>query len=128
MVIRCTGKPFGNIQDVYKDYRFAIVIENINHDNYFSEKLTDAMACGTFPIYNGSFKSVDSIFNPRGVCKWDSLNALGASLWGSQFNSEFYDRYIDGIEDNLKKAATEFYTNEDWLYTNYLRNFINNNK
>jgi len=122
---KVTGKRFKNIQDIYRDYRFAIVIENINHDNYFSEKLTDAMACGTMPIYCGSFKSVDALFNPRGVCKWDSLESLDASMWSDQFDEAFYERYRDGIEDNLKKATTEFYTNEDWLYNNYIRNFIN---
>jgi hypothetical protein len=129
---KVTGKPFKNIQDVYKDYKYAIVIENICHPNYFSEKLTDAMACGTIPIYLGSSRSVDTLFDERGVMKWKNLNELDNII-----DKIIYDEDMDGhydflkervLNDNLINVATNFYTNEDWLYTNYIRNFVNEQK
>ena len=39
--------------DALIDYKYTIVIENNNLDNYFTEKITDAMLCWSIPIYYG---------------------------------------------------------------------------
>jgi len=31
-------------------YRYSVVIENVREPGYFSEKLVDALLCGTVPI------------------------------------------------------------------------------
>tara|TARA_B110000261_G_scaffold159750_2_gene198233 strand:- start:2070 stop:2948 length:879 start_codon:yes stop_codon:yes gene_type:complete len=35
------------------DYKYSLCIENCCRDNYFSEKITDAILCWTIPIYYG---------------------------------------------------------------------------
>lgn len=35
------------------DYKYSLCIENCSIDNYFSEKITDAILCWTIPIYYG---------------------------------------------------------------------------
>ena len=35
------------------DYRFQVVIENSVHEHYFTEKITDCILAGTYPIYYG---------------------------------------------------------------------------
>ena len=39
--------------DIYKDYKFSIVIENYIHPEYFSEKIMIPLLCGCIPIYIG---------------------------------------------------------------------------
>lgn len=45
--------PMDDKLDALKDYRFHVVLENSSHENYFSEKLTDCILTGTYPIYYG---------------------------------------------------------------------------
>ncbi|QBF30922.1 glycosyltransferase family 10 domain-containing protein [Thalassococcus sp. S3] len=45
--------PFERKADGLAPYRFSVVIENVRERNYFSEKLVDAVLCGTVPIYWG---------------------------------------------------------------------------
>lgn len=45
--------PMDDKLDSLRDYRFQIVLENSSHEHYFSEKLSDCMLSGTFPIYYG---------------------------------------------------------------------------
>ena len=42
-----------NIYEIYKDYKFSIVIENYIHPEYFSEKIMIPLLCGCIPIYIG---------------------------------------------------------------------------
>lgn len=46
-------KPFAQKSDGLAPYRYSIVIENAREQNYFSEKLVDALLCNTVPIYWG---------------------------------------------------------------------------
>jgi hypothetical protein len=50
------GRGFNNMNDkldALSDYRFNVVLENSNFDDYFTEKFTDCVIAGTFPIYWG---------------------------------------------------------------------------
>lgn len=51
--------------DGLKPYMFSFCVENKKYDLYYTEKLTDAIACGTIPIYWGS-EQINKIFNPEG--------------------------------------------------------------
>lgn len=42
-----------NINEIYKDYKFSIVIENFIHPEYFTEKIMIPLLCGCIPIYIG---------------------------------------------------------------------------
>lgn len=46
-------KPFDEKSDGLAPYRYSVVIENAREENYFSEKLVDALLCNTVPIYWG---------------------------------------------------------------------------
>lgn len=45
--------PFETKADGLAPFRFSVVIENVQQQNYFSEKLIDAILCDTVPIYWG---------------------------------------------------------------------------
>ena len=47
-------------------YRFSVVIENVREQNYFSEKLVDAVLCNTVPIYWGC-PNIDRFIDPSAL-------------------------------------------------------------
>jgi hypothetical protein len=50
--------------DILPEYKFCLCPENSTYDGYITEKLIDAYAGGTVPIYSGDI-SVDMEFNPH---------------------------------------------------------------
>lgn len=58
------GRGFVTMDDkivALQDYRFHVVLENSSFDHYFSEKLTDCILAGTYPIYYGC-PNIDEYF------------------------------------------------------------------
>ena len=105
------GERVGGLFDKlegYKDYRFTIVIENCNHDNYYTEKITDAFATGTIPVYWGT-DNVFEVFNPDGIIR------LTDDFDFSELTEELYQEKLDAVKDNfervnnLKMADDELY-------------------
>lgn len=47
-------RPFADKAEGLAPYRYSVVIENVREPGYFSEKLVDALLCGTVPIYWGA--------------------------------------------------------------------------
>lgn len=45
--------PFDTKSDGLAPFKYSVVIENVQEQNYFSEKLIDAILCETVPIYWG---------------------------------------------------------------------------
>jgi hypothetical protein len=43
------------------DYKYSLTIENTNEDWYISEKIFDALLCGSMPIYHGTERIFDLI-------------------------------------------------------------------
>lgn len=56
-------KPFAAKSSGLAPYRFSVVIENVREQNYFSEKLVDALLCRTVPIYWGC-PNITDFFDP----------------------------------------------------------------
>ena len=53
----------GNFEkyEPYEQYQFHITIENVRLNHYFSEKISNALLCGSTPLYLGC-KKIDSYF------------------------------------------------------------------
>lgn len=61
-----------------RGYRFAVVLENAKLPHYFTEKLTDAYLCGTYPLYHGC-TNIDEYFPKDSLLPIDITN-LDASV------------------------------------------------
>lgn len=85
------GGPVPDKMDFIKQYKFHIALENSAHEGYTTEKLIEALAARTVPIYWGD-PGVNKEFNPESF-----INA-------SDYNS--YDSLVKDIEriDNDPKA------------------------
>ena len=82
-------------------FQFHIVMENAMHNNFFSEKVNDAFATKTFPLYYGCPNLAD-FYNPDGFMKWDSPRDLTDILKG--LRPEFYESRRAAIEENYERA------------------------
>jgi len=70
------GRGFVTMDDkleALKDYRFHVVLENSSFEHYFSEKLTDCILAGTYPIYYGC-PNLDEYFTQNSYQRIDIHN------------------------------------------------------
>lgn len=71
--------PFKDKADGLVPYRYSVVIENMREQNYFSEKLLDAVFCGTIPIYWGC-PNLSEFLDPAGIIQCQSESDILAAL------------------------------------------------
>lgn len=97
------------------DYMFSVCIENSSEDTYITEKVLDAFATGTIPIYKGT-RNIIKHFNPNGILFLDdiSIDDLTPSLYYSK---------MDYVKENFEKVQN-FNVLEDYMYENYLFNYL----
>ena len=76
-------------------FMFSICIENSKYDTYYTEKVTDAIACGTVPIYWGTDK-INTIFNPKGFIFLDDNFDI------TNLSKDLYESKLDYIKENLE--------------------------
>ncbi len=104
--------PIDNKITGLKDYRYHIVIENVQLDYWFTEKLIDAFVTGCIPIYYGC-PSIGEYFNTDGMILIDSLSDFGHSI--DYCTEENYKLKQSAIKDNFERAK-RFLTPEDYMY------------
>ena len=107
--------PIESKLEALKDYAFSIIIENSKCNTYFTEKLNDAFASGTVPIYWGT-SDITSIFNPNGMIIFDDLYSLQNII--KTLNLEKYNSMLPAIKENFEKTKNHFLLAEDWIYEN----------
>lgn len=72
-------KPFADKSEGLAPYRYSVVIENVRERNYFSEKLIDALLCGTVPIYWGA-PNIGDFFDPAAMVICEGLEDMQRAL------------------------------------------------
>ena len=88
------GRGFVTMDDkleALKDYRFHVVLENSSFDHYFSEKLTDCILAGSYPIYYGC-PNLEEYFNQKACCRIDIFNFEDAVKKIDRVISEEFDK------------------------------------
>jgi len=88
--------PIDSKEEGLEDYMFSFCIENAQVDFYYTEKITDAIACGTIPIYWGS-EDIFEVFDPRGILMLEDLTEGVVQL-----SPELYEEMIPFAENNLR--------------------------
>ena len=81
--------PFEEKSDGLAPYRYSVVIENVQEENYFSEKLLDAVFCNTVPIYWGC-PNIEQFVDPTGMIRCNSeaeVKAAVAAMSAEDFES-----------------------------------------
>ena len=108
-------KPMATKREALEDFMFSIVIENSISGSgaYMTEKIIDALACGTVPVYWGA-ETVPQIFG-EGVITWNSLEDLRALL--PSLTPQLYAELEPHIAANVERARS-FVPPERWLWEN----------
>ena len=116
----CYGKYAENVLEKKEDglnpYYFSVTIENAIVRGYWTEKLLDAFATKTIPIYHGDKFSVNKFFNPEGIIYFDTIEELDDII--DKIDIDFYAYRLDAVEENFNKVE-EFRVPEDWIYKEY---------
>jgi hypothetical protein len=95
-----------NKADALRDYKFNICIENLQHPNWFTEKLIDCLRTGTIPIYWGC-TNIGDYFNTKGFIIVNNLNEIIDVV--NNLTEDDYTSRLEYIKENFIKA--ELYGN-----------------
>ena len=91
-----------NKADALRDYKFNICIENLQHPNWFTEKLIDCLRTGTVPIYWGC-PNIGDFFNTKGFIIVNTLEEIIDVV--NNLTEEDYTSRLEYIEENFIKSA-----------------------
>jgi len=90
-----------NKRDLLVPFQYTIVMENAQHNNFFTEKILDAFATKTLPLYWGS-PNIGDFFNPKGILAWAGIPNLFDRL--NNLQPGYYESLTDVIEENYQLA------------------------
>jgi hypothetical protein len=106
-------------RDAYAPYKFAIVIENYADHYWMTEKILNAFANKTVPIYLGA-TNIYQFFERHGIIEvnniWNLIDIVSV-LKEMGINNEYNRRRVS-INNNYKKVQ-QFKNFEDWFINNY---------
>jgi hypothetical protein len=98
-----------------RDYAFTICVESEKLNTFFNDKLVDAFATRTIPIYWGC-DDLSSYFDTNGILQFNNHNELDAIL--NRLSMELYYQMNDAVEYNYTQADL-YYCAEDWIYEHH---------
>ena len=112
------GGPCDSKIDFERKYKFSIAVENVAYPGYTTEKLMQAFAADTIPIYWGD-PEVTKIFNPKAfihVRDYDSIDAvLNKVKELDQDNEKYLQMMMENPlidknynRENMLSAASDF--------------------
>ena len=94
------GKTVDDKVEFEKNYRFSVAFENYAYPGYMSEKILQAFAAGTVPIYWGD-PGVDQVLNSRSfvnISRYSSIaEAVGAIV---EINND-RDKYLSMVSEPI---------------------------
>lgn len=99
-----------NKEEGLSDYMFSVVIENGSYNSYYTEKITDAFATGTIPIYYGC-PDIGDIFNEDGIIY------LTDDFKVEDLSEDLYHSKIEAIKDNFERVK-DLQGSDDMVHEN----------
>lgn len=118
-------------ESLFHTFQFAIIIENTDQRNCFSEKLIDCLITKTIPIYYGCV-NIHQFFDTTGwiILSTTSVEDMYVSL--HRLHPDYYRMFTEVIETNYQKAISysDYYKNlsESISQETYLRTYDDKNK
>lgn len=92
-------------QILYNSSMFNIAIENVNYNNWYAEKLSDAFNTKTVPIYWGCLNISDFGYDERGVIRFGNVEELVYIL--NNLTEKTYYEMKPFIDHNYEVAKNE---------------------
>mmetsp|Transcript_26997 Transcript_26997/g.39972 ORF Transcript_26997/g.39972 Transcript_26997/m.39972 type:complete len:414 (-) Transcript_26997:243-1484(-) len=113
-------------EDLYHDYRFSIVMENLNVGGYITEKILLAFLSGTVPIWYGT-PDIFDIFNSKAFIYFNVENPAPAleKIALLEANPEEYDAMLaEPILADGEATIEKYFSIEDGIGGGRLKNRI----
>jgi hypothetical protein len=92
-------------QTLYNSSMFNVAIENVNYNNWYAEKLSDAFNTKTVPIYWGCSNISDFGYDERGVIRFGNVEELMYIL--NNLTEEKYYEMKPFVDHNYEVAKNE---------------------
>lgn len=90
----------------YNDSMFNIAVENVKHNNWYTEKLGDALASKTVPIYWGC-PNIGEFFDKKGIITFETKEELIDII--NSLTPELYESMLPHIENNYKLVYNSYF-------------------
>jgi len=94
--------PNDDKKELFKS-KFSIVIESSKEENYFTEKICDALISKTIPIYWGC-PNIDDFFDTRGMIICETADEVLEACKKVDQNFDLYDEMKKYVDANFEKA------------------------
>ena len=115
------GGAYCEIEEPFEKYRYSIVVENNIEPFYFTEKIMNAFAAQTIPIYLGATE-IGRFFNPDGIIQIRLEDCEHIENILKRCTVEEYERRLPAVIDNFNRAMRSMTQNRfDDMYVNYIR-------
>lgn len=112
------GLGWSNYYECRAEYRFEVVIDNYWSGYWASEKLANALASKTVPIYLGG-EHLPKDLNPYGIIRVRNIEDIPDIVdMVLERPEELYHNRLFAINENYK-AIQKHKIFEDWLFTEY---------
>jgi hypothetical protein len=85
----------------HQEAMFSLIVENTNHHNYFTEKISDCMIMKTIPVYWGC-SNIENYYNIEGIIKIESDDDAIEKI--NKLTPEYYFEKKEIIEENWRLA------------------------
>lgn len=107
----------------HERYKYVVVIENYIDDIWITEKIIDAFATKTIPIYLGA-RDINKYFNKNGIIQVEDEKELIKTINTMLNNVEYWNDYYNDIhiqetiEENYE-ISKKYWNFEEWFYKTY---------
>lgn len=106
-----------------RQYKFSIAFENSSHPGYTTEKLADAFAAQTIPIYWGDTK-VKEVFNPKAFIYLENESEMGEVIQKVRELDHDNEKYMNMLREPALKEQGKGYDYCQNEFVEFLRNIF----
>jgi glycosyltransferase involved in cell wall biosynthesis len=100
-----------DINQFYKRFNFALIVENNNAKNYVSEKIYDAWIAGCIPIYYGNNNKINLPKNCHiDIKDYESIDKVKEYI--DKLSKSDIDKYYENIHNNILNILEKVSPNE----------------
>jgi hypothetical protein len=98
------NKIWNSKQICFKESMFHIGVENVKHNNWYTEKIADAFATKTIPVYWGCPNLEELGYDERGILRFNSIEELIPLV--NSLKPEMYEEMRPYVEYNYNRVKT----------------------
>lgn len=114
------GKPVADKKAFQENYKFSLAFENTQFSGYVTEKIIDAWAAGTIPIYYGD-PGIKRDFNEKAMIVCEGKENIEQVMKRIKELDEDPEKYLEVAKQPIFNSNSEIY---ELLEANQLENFL----